>query len=505
MFTPTLLLILDGFGLAPAGEGNAVSLASTPNLDKLFLTYPNTQLQASGEAVGLPEGQMGNSEVGHLNLGAGRIVYQDIVRINKAIEDGSIKDNFVLNKLAEDIKKSTNRIHLLGLVSDGGVHSLQEHLHYLVSFFKQRGIKEVFIHCFLDGRDTPPKSALNYVKRLVNFLETENFGQIASLSGRYFAMDRDKHWERTELAYNCLVLGEGRIAASPINAIEEAYSKGETDEFVRPTFIQGSQGFLQDGDGVVFFNFRADRVRQLCRALFDKNFQEFQRKKFPKLNIITMTEYDHTFPLPVIFSPLSLKNILGEVVSNLGLKQLRIAETEKYAHVTYFFNGGREEPFAGEERILVPSPREVATYDEKPEMSVFEVSKKLIDKIKQKEFDFYVCNFANLDMVGHTGVIPAVIKACEAVDKCVGEVVQAMLEVGGQVLLTADHGNAEDMLEGDKPKTSHSTNPVPLILISKRKIVFLSQGKLGDIAPTILHLWQIEKPKEMTGNSLIGE
>ncbi|MDQ7032915.1 MAG: 2,3-bisphosphoglycerate-independent phosphoglycerate mutase [Desulfonauticus sp.] len=500
---PTLLLILDGYGLAQPGPGNAIALASTPNLDKLFSRYPHTTLKACGKSVGLPEGQMGNSEVGHLNLGAGRIVDQDIVRINKAIEDGSLCENPVLNALIARTKNTTGRIHLLGLLSDGGVHSLQTHVYALVKCLKSKGIHSVYIHCFLDGRDTPPQSAQKYVKELKDFLEQEQIGQIASLSGRYYAMDRDKHWERTQLAYDCLVSGKGRKANCPLQAIDTAYKQGETDEFIKPTVIEGVDGTLQDGDGILFFNFRADRIRQICQSLFDPNFKEFEREKFPNLYIVTMTEYEHNFSLPVLFPPLVLKNILGEVVSHLGLKQLRIAETEKYAHVTYFFNGGQETPFEGEDRILVPSPREVATYDQKPEMSVFEVADKLKQAIKTKQYDLYICNFANLDMVGHTGIIPAVIKACEAVDSCVGKVVEAMLSIGGQVILTADHGNAEDMLDGQKPKTSHSTNPVPFILISENMCPKLKPGKLGDVAPTILHLWDIDKPKEMTGLSLL--
>jgi len=506
--SPILLLILDGWGIAPEGPGNAISLANTPNMDKLLKNFAHTSLKCSGESVGLPPGQMGNSEVGHLNIGAGRVVYQDIVRINLAIQDGSIKENKVLNQLLAKIKDG-GRLHLMGLLSDGGVHSLQEHLHSLIALAKEKGVSQVFIHCFLDGRDTPPTSGITYVQKLKSYLQEIGVGEIATISGRYFAMDRDRRWDRVKLAYDALTLGQGKVASDPVVAVSDAYAAGETDEFVRPIVLMDDDkpvATLQDGDGVIFFNFRADRARELCQALFDPHFKEFERKIWPRLYVVTMTEYDKDFGLPVIFPPEKLDNILGQVVSEKGLRQLRIAETEKYAHVTYFFNGGEEEPFPGEDRILIPSPREVATYDLKPEMSVYEVTDVLCSKIRVREYDLYVCNFANLDMVGHTGVIPAAIKACEAVDECVGRVVESMQKVGGTILLTADHGNADDMLDEDgKPKTAHSLNPVPLVLISEnKKDIYLRQrGILADIAPTILDLWSIPKPKEMTGKSLI--
>ena len=506
--SPILLLILDGWGIGPDGPGNAISLANTPVMDKLLKNFAHTRLKCSGESVGLPQGQMGNSEVGHLNLGAGRIVYQDIMRINQAIADGSIRQNQVLNQLFASIKPG-GRLHLMGLLSDGGVHSHQEHLHSLINLAKEKGISQVFIHCFLDGRDTPPASGIIYVQRLKNYLQETGVGEIATIIGRYFAMDRDKRWERIKLAYDALTLGQGKSARDPVLAVKEAYAAKETDEFVKPIVLMAHDkpvATLQDGDGVIFFNFRADRARELCQALFDPEFKEFERKLCPRLYLITMTEYDKEFGLPVIFPPEKLVNILGQVVSGKGMKQLRIAETEKYAHVTYFFNGGEEDPFPGEDRILIPSPREVATYDLKPEMSVYEVTDVLCSKIRAREYDLYVCNFANLDMVGHTGKLPAAIKACEAVDECVGQVVEAMQQTGGTILLTADHGNADDMLdENGNPKTAHSLNPVPFVLIdeNKKDVRLRPDGILADVAPTILDLWSIPKPCEMTGKSLL--
>ncbi|MCF8039211.1 MAG: 2,3-bisphosphoglycerate-independent phosphoglycerate mutase, partial [Desulfohalobiaceae bacterium] len=406
---PSLLLILDGWGYARPGPGNAVSQARTPNLDRYWADYPRTLLTCSGEAVGLPPGQMGNSEVGHLNIGAGRTVYQDILRIDKAIEDGTFFENKTLLDLLETIKSREGRFHLMGLVSDGGVHSHLNHLYALLKAAKKEGVRETVVHVFLDGRDTAPTSGKEYVRQLQSFLDTIDYGRIGSVSGRYYAMDRDKRWERTARAYRSIVLGKGPSEQDALTAVEKSYAAAETDEFVQPVVIRRAQDpapGLADGDGVFFFNFRADRARQLVRSLFEDDFKEFDRGRPPELSgLVTMTEYDSTFGLEVAFPQLRLEKILGEVCAEYGLKQLRIAETEKYAHVTYFFNGGREEPFQGEERILIPSPQEVATYDLKPEMSAYEVTETLTDKLRSGEVDFVVCNLANLDMVGHSGNI----------------------------------------------------------------------------------------------------
>jgi len=507
--TPTLLLILDGFGIAPNGPGNATFLARTPNLDSLFARYPNTQLACSGRAVGLPDGFMGNSEVGHMNIGAGRIVYQDMTRIDITIEDRSFFENPVLLDLCAKAKAGSGRLHLMGLVSDGGVHSHQNHIHALVELAKAQGVREVFVHAFLDGRDTPPSSGLGYVQQLEAKLAELGLGRVATVMGRYYAMDRDKHYERNEPAYLALACGQGRAVGSASEAVESAYASGETDEFVKPCLVTGADGkpvgTIGDGDGLFFFNFRADRARQISRAFFEDDFKEFPRPLRPKLSAFaSMTRYESTFPLPVASPPQSLDGFLGEVVSGLGLKQLRLAETEKYAHVTYFLNCGLEDPVPGEERVLIPSPREVATYDLKPEMSARAVTEALL--ARRREFDLCVCNLANLDMVGHTGIIPAVITACETVDECVGRIVEAFLADGGQVFLTADHGNAEEMIDAlGNTQTAHSLNPVPLVHIDPRGGRGLKPGKLGDIAPTILASWGQPKPETMTGASLFEE
>ena len=508
--TPTLLLILDGFGLAAAGPGNAVSQAKMPNLDALFARYPHTELACSGRAVGLPQGFMGNSEVGHMNIGAGRIVYQDMTRIDISIEDGSFAANPVLLDLCARVRAGSGRLHLMGLVSDGGVHSHQNHLYALVELAKAQGVAEVFIHAFLDGRDTPPASGLGYVQALEARLAEIGLGRIATVMGRYYAMDRDKHYERNELAYLALACGQGRVVGSAAEAVESACASGENDEFVKPCLISGADGqpigTIGDGDALFFFNFRADRARQISRAFFDDGFAEFARPKRPRLaGFASMTRYESGFPLPVVSPPQSLDGFLGQVVGGLGLKQLRIAETEKYAHVTYFLNCGVEEPVPGEERVLIPSPREVATYDLKPEMSAREVTDELL--ARRKGFDLCVCNLANLDMVGHTGVIPAVITACETVDACVGRIVASFLADGGQVFLTADHGNAEEMLDAQgQTQTAHSLNPVPLVHIDANGGRRLRPGTLGDIAPTILASWGQAQPASMTGASLfVGE
>jgi len=500
--TPTLLLILDGFGLAPAGPGNAVSLARTPRLDELFAKYPHTRLACSGRAVGLPEGFMGNSEVGHMNIGAGRIVYQDMTRIDIAVEDGSFAANPVLLDLCAQARAGSGRLHLMGLLSDGGVHSHQNHIHALAALAKAQGVREVLVHAFLDGRDTPPRSGLGYVRALEARLAEIGAGRIATLTGRYYAMDRDRHFERNELAYLALACGRGAAAASAASAVEDAYAAGETDEFVTPRIVSGVDGRIADGDALFFFNFRADRARQISRVFFEKDFKEFVRHSVPRLSgFATMTQYESSFPLPAAFAPQSLDGFLGQAASAMGLRQLRIAETEKYAHVTYFLNCGVEDPLPGEERILIPSPREVATYDLKPEMSAREVTAALLEK--RSAFDLCVCNLANLDMVGHTGVIPAAVAACETVDECVGRLVAAFLADGGQIFLTADHGNAEEMIDAQGgPQTAHSTNPVPLVHIDGAGGHRLRSGRLGDIAPTILASWGVAQPAAMTGASL---
>lgn len=505
---PTLLLILDGFGLAPAGPGNAVSLAKTPVLDGLFAKYPHTRLACAGRAVGLPEGFMGNSEVGHMNIGAGRIVYQDMTRIDIAIENGEFAANPVLLELCAKAKAGSGRLHLMGLVSDGGVHSHQNHIHALVALAKSQGIKDIFVHAFLDGRDTPPSSGLAYVEALQAKLSELGAGRVATVTGRYYAMDRDKHYERNELAYLGLACGQGVPVREAVSAIREAYAAGETDEFVKPRVVvdetRAPVGQISDGDALFFFNFRADRARQISRAFFDKDFKEFARPCCPELSVFaSMTQYESSFPLPAAFGPQSLEGFLGQAVSEQGLKQLRIAETEKYAHVTYFLNCGVEDALPGEERVLIPSPREVPTYDHKPEMSAREVTEALL--ARRAQFDLCVCNLANLDMVGHTGIIDAAIKACETVDDCVGRLVAAFLDADGQVFLTADHGNAEEMIDANGgPQTAHSTNPVPLLHIDAQGGRTLRPGKLGDIAPTILASWGLEKPAAMTGESLFA-
>ncbi|WP_415713315.1 2,3-bisphosphoglycerate-independent phosphoglycerate mutase [Maridesulfovibrio sp.] len=501
---PTVLLILDGWGIAPEGKGNAVKLANTPVLDGLMESCPRTQLKCSGRAVGLPDGFMGNSEVGHTNIGAGRVVYQDMTRIDIAIEKDELAANKTISKLMADVKAADGRLHYMGLLSDGGVHSHINHLYSLIEVAKDAGVKEIFVHAFMDGRDTSPTSGKDYMQKLVDKMAEIGAGKVASISGRYYSMDRDKHYERNELSYKALVLGEGQEVADPVKGVEDAYAAGETDEFIKPRLLSGVDGTLKDGDGVFFFNFRADRARQLCRVLAVKDFSEFDRPKAPEFSgFVTMTQYESDFTFPNAFPPLNISNPIGEVVADKGLKQLRIAETEKYAHVTYFMNGGREEPFEGEDRILVPSPREVATYDLKPQMSAEEVTDKLIDALPN--YPLCICNLANLDMVGHSGIIPAAIKACETVDTCVGRIVEAVKAQGGAIFLTADHGNAEEMIDANGgPQTAHSLNNVPLVFIGE---VFKgktpAEGALCDIAPTILNLMGISVPAEMTGKDLL--
>ncbi|HHT50976.1 MAG TPA: 2,3-bisphosphoglycerate-independent phosphoglycerate mutase [Eubacteriaceae bacterium] len=503
----TALIILDGFGYTNKIIGNAVHAANTKNIDKLWLKYPHTFLNASGLSVGLPEGQMGNSEVGHLNLGAGRIVYQELTRITKSIESGSFFKNPELLRAIENTKKNKSSLHLLGLLSDGGVHSHNTHLYGLLELAKHQDIKKVYIHCFLDGRDTPPKSSVDYLEQLENKIKEIGVGQIASISGRYYSMDRDKRWERTKLAYDALVLGKGEYSKSSKEAIENAY-KSTSDEFVLPTIIKKegeTTPVIEDNDSIIFFNFRPDRARQITRAIMDENFNGFVReKRAHPLTFITMTQYDTTIEnVYVAYPPETINNTLGEYISNKGLKQLRIAETEKYAHVTYFFNGGIEKKFKGEDRMLIPSPK-VATYNLQPEMSAYEVTKKAVEAINSEKYDLMILNYANADMVGHTGDFKAAIKAVETVDGCVNKVIQTILKNKGKAIITADHGNAEQMLDynTNKPHTAHTSNKVKCIIVGGGELV-LKEGKLADIAATLLELMNLEKPKEMTGESII--
>ncbi len=505
-----LLMILDGWGFSPISEGNAVMAAKTPCLDRLLAQYPRTRLICSGEAVGLPQGIMGNSEVGHLNIGAGRIVYQDLLRIDRAVRDGSFFHNPVLSSAMEKVREKNSALHLMGLVSDGGVHSQLTHLLALLDMAREKGLNKVYVHAILDGRDTAPTDGIRYVKMLQDHMDKHRFGAIASICGRYYAMDRDKRWDRIEKAFRLYTSGEGMAEKDPVQAVQNAYDRGETDEFVKPVALQNPNGtpagIIQDQDGLIFFNFRADRAREISRALADLNFDFFPRQHVPKFcGYVTMTLYDETFAFPIAFPPVHLKGILGEVVSAQGLRQLRIAETEKYAHVTYFFNGGEEKPFPLEERCLIPSPRDVPTYDFKPEMSAVEVTEEVLARLRSREYHFIVLNFANMDMVGHTGVMAAAVKACETVDRCVDRIVSELLSQGGAALVTADHGNAEKMLdENGNVHTAHTLNPVRLVLVDDtRKNVCLREGVLGDIAPTLLDMMGIEKPEDMSGLSLI--
>ncbi len=500
-------MILDGWGISTLQDGNAVFQAKTPNLDKYLEEYPNTSLLCAGEAVGLPGGIMGNSEVGHLNIGAGRVVYQDLLRINLAVRDKSFFENRAMNSVMDKAVAGNKSLHLMGLLSDGGVHSDIGHLFALIDMAHKKGVSQVYVHAILDGRDTPPKSGAGYVKQLVDHIESNGYGAVASVCGRFYAMDRDKRWDRVEKAYNLYTKGEGELAAGPVEAVQNAYEQGQTDEFVLPTVITGKKGgIVSDGDGFIFFNFRADRAREITSAFIDPDFKEFDRKSLPNLcEYVCMTMYDGKFGLPTAFPPERHERILGQLIGEQGLHQLRIAETEKYAHVTYFFNGGEEEPFSLEDRVLVPSPREVATYDEKPEMSAHMVTEEVLSRIIMEKYDLIVINYANMDMVGHTGIMSAAKSACETVDGCVKKVVDKVLEKGGAALITADHGNAEKMKdENGKPHTAHTLNPVPLVYVNNgHKDAVLKPGALGDIAPTILDILGIGKPEQMTGNSLI--
>ena len=504
----TMLMILDGFGDNKNKDGNAIKLANTPNIDKLMKKYPNTDIFTSGLHVGLPEGQMGNSEVGHTNIGAGRIVYQELTRITKSIEDGDFFSNPEFIAAIENCKKYNSKLHILGLVSDGGVHSHNRHLYGLLEMAKRRDFEDVYVHCFLDGRDTPPASAETYVAELQEKMKEKGVGKIASLSGRFYAMDRDKRWQRVQKCYDALVNGEGEKAGDPIKAIEDSYQKEVFDEFVVPTVMcNGNEPVakIEENDSVIFFNFRPDRAREITRALVDPEFDGFETKKM-NLYYVCFTSYDETMPnVHIAFKKEPLKNTFGEVVSEAGLTQLRIAETEKYAHVTFFFNGGEEKQYPGEDRILVPSPK-VETYDMKPEMSAYEVTDKVCEALENDKYDVVILNFANTDMVGHTGSLQAAIKAVEAVDECVGRIVKIIEEKQGNLLITADHGNAEQMIDykTGEPHTAHTTNPVPIILVTDNKAYKLKEnGKLADLAPTMLDLMGIKQPEEMTGESLL--
>jgi 2,3-bisphosphoglycerate-independent phosphoglycerate mutase len=506
---PVLLIILDGWGINHQKEGNAIALADAPVYNSLLRDYPNTQLQASGEAVGLPEGQMGNSEVGHLNLGAGRVVYQDSTRISKAVREGDFFKNPVLLSALETVKKKNASLHLMCLLSDGGVHSRLDHIFAMIDLAKRQGVSNVFFHAFLDGRDTPPSSALTYITQLEEYLQQAGIGKIATVSGRYYAMDRDKRWERVQKAYDALVLGEGIRKYSARDAVNDSYEHGKTDEFMLPAVMLGRNNrplaVIKDRDAVIFCNFRSDRAREITQALTDKEFTGFKRLSVPQLSsFVCLTTYDEKFKLPVAFEPAPLTNILGEVLSKQGLRQFRIAETEKYAHVTFFFNGGKEQPFPLEDRLLIPSPRDVATYDKKPEMSAREITEKLVKAILSRNHTFILANYANPDMVGHTGILEAAIKAVEVLDECLGRVIRAAQETGTRILITADHGNLETMEDpaSGQAHTAHTTDPVPFILVGE-KARLRSGGLLADVAPTVLELLAMKKPEEMTGESLI--
>lgn len=503
---PVVLTILDGWGLSPQTRGNATKLANTPCIDQLFARYPHSTLQASGLAVGLPEGQMGNSEVGHLNIGAGRVIYQELTRISKSIDDGDFFTNSTLIDALQKTKLKHGKLHLMGLLSDGGVHSLNSHLYALVKMAADFGIADICIHPFLDGRDTPPQSAALYLEQLEQMLITLNAGRITTLCGRFYAMDRDNRWERVEKAYRAMTRSEGTAFDNSGKAIKAAYQLGQTDEFVEPCII-GEPAPISDGDSIIFFNYRADRAREISRAFTATEFDGFDRPQTIDLAaFVCMTEYDEHLKLAVAFPADSYDNILAEVIAKAGLKQLHIAETEKYAHVTFFFNGGSETALTGEDRILIPSPKEVKTYDQKPEMSAKEVATKVIEQINSKKHDLIIINFANPDMVGHTGNLSAAIKAMEAVDANLEKVINATLAHNGALFITADHGNCEQMEdEHGQPHTAHTTNPVPLIYVANDANQFsLSSGKLADIAPTLLSVLHLPQPEEMTGHNLLN-
>ncbi len=505
MNKPLMLMILDGFGYNPETRGNAIDAANTPNLDALFASNPHTLIGASGLDVGLPDGQMGNSEVGHTNIGAGRIVYQELTRITKEIEDGEFFQNEALCGAMDSAVKADKAVHCIGLLSDGGVHSHIKHLFGIIDLAKQRGVKTLYVHAVLDGRDTPPDSGKDYVAQLEHKLKESGIGGIATVMGRYYAMDRDNRWERVEKAYSAMVYGDGALQPDPVKAVTDSYAAGVTDEFVVPV-VCDKNGLISEGDSVIFYNFRPDRAREITRTFVDPEFKGFERKKgmFP-VHYVCFTEYDATIPnVEIAFKPTDLTNTFGEYIGEKGLSQLRIAETEKYAHVTFFFNGGNETPYKGEDRCLINSPK-VATYDLQPEMSAYLVADEVVSRVESGKYDVIILNFANCDMVGHTGVFEAAVAAVEAVDKCVGKVVKAVTGQGGVVLLTADHGNADKMLDDEgNPFTAHSTNPVPFMVIGKQ-CKLREGGRLADIAPTMLGLLGLPVPSEMNGKSLIAE
>ncbi|KAA0548722.1 2,3-bisphosphoglycerate-independent phosphoglycerate mutase [Bacillus sp. BGMRC 2118] len=505
---PVALIILDGFALRDEQKGNAVVQAKKPNFDRFWNEYPHQTLIASGEAVGLPQGQMGNSEVGHLNIGAGRIVYQSLTRVNVAIREGEFEKNETFIEAMNHVKKKGTNLHLFGLLSDGGIHSHIQHLYALLKLAKSEGVENVFIHGFLDGRDVGPQTAKSYIQDLQQKIEEIGVGEIATLSGRYYSMDRDKRWERVEKSYRAMVYGEGPTYRTPMECVEDSYQNGIYDEFVLPSVITKEDGTpiqtLKDDDAVIFYNFRPDRAIQISNTFTNEDFRSFDRgEQHPKnLHFVCLTHFSETVDGYVAFKPTNLDNTLGEVLAQNGLKQLRIAETEKYPHVTFFFSGGREQQFPGEERILINSPK-VATYDLQPEMSAYEVTDALLSEIDQDKHDVIILNFANPDMVGHSGMLEPTIKAVETVDECLGKIVDSIIAKGGVAIITADHGNADEVitLEGN-PMTAHTTNPVPVI-VTKKDVELREDGKLGDLAPTVLDLLSVEKPKEMTGISLI--
>lgn len=503
---PTVLMILDGYGLSDKTEGNAVKQAKTPVMDKLIAKYPFVQGEASGMAVGLPDGQMGNSEVGHTNMGAGRIVYQMLVKISKSIQDGDFFENKALVAAMENCKKNDSALHLMGLLSPGGVHSHMEHLYGLLEMAKKNGLEKVYVHAYLDGRDVPPSSAAEYMEELVAKIKEIGVGSVATISGRFYAMDRDNAWDREEKAYSALVYGEGVQADDPVQAIKDSYANDVTDEFMLPTVVD-KNGMIHENDSVIFFNFRPDRAREITRAFCDEGFTGFAREKKLDLTFVCFTDYDETIGNKLIaFKKEEIKNTFGEFLAAHHMTQARIAETEKYAHVTFFFNGGVEEPNEGEDRILVPSPKEVPTYDLKPEMSAPIVCDKLVEAIESGKYDVIIINFANPDMVGHTGVESAAIKAIETVDACVGRAVEAIKAAGGVLFICADHGNAEVMVDEatGEPWTAHTTNQVPFVLVGADPAYKLREGgRLCDIVPTLIELMGLEKPKEMTGESLL--